>query len=207
MITNNYRTYERGRRKKRACAVDGRARGPRGEQGPEPLSGISRVCRRQRVFRFDFHVNHRVQRRRRRKGRGTPAGAKVTARSRRGGGRCGTMRWGSHGYKIGINESGTACPAARFSISIMNLGAHRPATDESNETLAACSCRRRASRFCVPSPRGRRRSRARAWRRPSGARRPTGGSWSCAGARSGRVNVARCVGRRIDGLSRVWLHR
>ena len=46
------------------------------------------------------------------------------------------MRWGSHGYKIGINES-TACPA-RFSISIMNLGAHRPATDEANETLAAC---------------------------------------------------------------------
>ena len=46
------------------------------------------------------------------------------------------MRWGSHGYKIGINES-TACPAA-FSISIMNLGAHRPATDEANETLAAC---------------------------------------------------------------------
>ena len=63
---------------------------------------------------------------------------KVTARSRRGGGRCGTMRWGSHGYKIGINESGTACPAARFSISIMNLEAHRPATDEANETLAAC---------------------------------------------------------------------
>ena len=26
----------------------------------------------------------------------------------------------------------------RFSISIMNLEAHRPATDESNETLAAC---------------------------------------------------------------------
>ncbi len=67
-----------------------------------------------------FIINHRVRRRRRRKGRGTPAGAKVTARSRRGGGRCGTMRWGSHGYKIGINES-TACPA-RFSISIMNFG-------------------------------------------------------------------------------------
>ena len=63
-----------------------------------------------RVVSFDFHNNHRVRRRRRRKGRGTPAGAKVTARSRRGGGRCGTMRWGSHGYKIGINES-TACPA------------------------------------------------------------------------------------------------
>ena len=62
---------------------------------------------------------------------------KVTARSRRGGGRCGTMRWGSHGYKIGINES-TRLSSGAFSISIMNLEAHRPATDEANETLAAC---------------------------------------------------------------------
>ena len=29
VITNNYRTYERGRRKQRACAVDGRARAAR----------------------------------------------------------------------------------------------------------------------------------------------------------------------------------
>ena len=42
------------------------------------------------------------------------------------------MRWGSHGYKIGINES-TRLSSGAFSISIMNLEAHRPATDEANE--------------------------------------------------------------------------
>ena len=115
---------------------------------PEPLVRSLTRMSSSRVVSFDFHNNHRVRRRRRRKGRGTPAGAKVTARSRRGGGRCGTMRWGSHGYKIGINES-TACPAARFSISIMNLEAHRPATDEANETLAACGAREGRRRDAV----------------------------------------------------------
>ena len=66
-----------------------------------------------------FMVHHRVRRRRRRKGRGTTcrreSHGEVTARRTNRG----TMRWGSHGYKIGINES-TACPA-RFSISIMNF--------------------------------------------------------------------------------------
>ena len=50
----------------------------------------------------------------------------------------GTMRWGSHGYKIGINEMEHRLSSDAFSISIMNLVAHRPATDEANETLAAC---------------------------------------------------------------------
>ena len=124
------------KRKKRACAVDGRARAAR------RTSCLSR-CPESHAYvvvkessGLIFIVHHRVRGRRRRKGRGTPAGAKVTARSRRGG-RCGTMRWGSHGYKIGINES-NRLSSGRFSISIMNLGAHRPATDEANETLAAC---------------------------------------------------------------------
>jgi len=91
------------KRKNEACAVDGRARAARRTSCLSRLSGVSRVCRRQGVVGFDFHNNHRVRRRRRRKGRGAPAGAKVMARSRRGG-RYGTMRWGSHGYKIGINE-------------------------------------------------------------------------------------------------------
>ena len=112
------------------------ARGPRGEQAARaayPESHAYVVVKESSGLIFIVH--HRVRGRRRRKGRGTPAGAK---KSRRGHGAAnrGTMRWGSHGYKIGINES-RACPA-RFSISIMNLGAHRPATDESNETLAAC---------------------------------------------------------------------
>ena len=125
------------KRKNEACAVDGRARAARRTSCLSRLSESHAYVVIKESSGLIFIVHHRVRRRRRRKGRGTPAGAKVTARSRRGGGRCGTMRWGSHGYKIGINES-TACPAARFSISIMNLGAHRPATDESNETLAAC---------------------------------------------------------------------
>ena len=123
--------------KKRACAVDGRARAMmRRTSCPSRCPESHAYVVISESSGLIFMVHHRVRRRRRRKGRGTPAGAKVTARSRRGGGRCGTMRWGSHGYKIGINER-TACPAA-FSISIMNLEAHRPATDEANETLAAC---------------------------------------------------------------------
>ena len=125
------------KRKNEACAVDGRARAARRTSCLSRLSESHAYVVIKESSGLIFIVHHRVRRRRRRKGRGTPAGAKVTARSRRGGGRCGTMRWGSHGYKIGINES-TACPAARFSISIMNLEAHRPATDEANETLAAC---------------------------------------------------------------------
>ena len=117
------------KRKNEACAVDGRARAARRTSCPSRLSGVSRVCRHQGSSALIFIEHHRVRRRRRRKGRGTPAGAKVTARSRRGGGRCGTMRWGSHGYKIGINERNRLSSGA-FSISIMNLGAHRPATDE-----------------------------------------------------------------------------
>ena len=114
------------------------ARGPRGEQAARaayPESHAYVVVKESSGLIFIVH--HRVRGRRRRKGRGTPAGARVTATSRRGDGRCGTMRWGSHGYKIGINERNRLSSGA-FSISIMNLGAHRPATDESNETLAAC---------------------------------------------------------------------
>ena len=55
------------------------------------------------------------------------------------------MRWGSHGYKIGINEMEHRLSSGAFSISIMNLEAHRPATDESNETLAACGAHGRRS--------------------------------------------------------------
>ena len=58
MITNNYRTYERGRRRggrKRACAVDGRARAARRTSCLSRLSGVSRVCRRQGIVGFDFH--------------------------------------------------------------------------------------------------------------------------------------------------------
>ena len=90
---------EEGLRRRRSRA--GRA----ANKLPEPLVGVSRVVVIKESSGLIFIVHHRVRRRRRRKGRGTPAGAKVTARSRRGGGRCGTMRWGSHGYKIGINES------------------------------------------------------------------------------------------------------
>ena len=89
-----------------------------------------------RVVGFDFQNNHRVRRRRRRKGRGTPAGAKVTATSRRGG-RIAARCIGGLTAIRSASTKATACPAA-FSISIMNLVAHRPATDESNETLAAC---------------------------------------------------------------------
>ena len=89
VITNNYRTSnvvgekeeEEGLRRRRSRA--GRA----ANKLPEPPVRILTRMSSSRVVRFDFQNNHRVRRRRRRKGRGTPAGARVTARSRRGGGR------------------------------------------------------------------------------------------------------------------------
>ena len=90
-----------------------------------------------RVVGFDFHSTSSSP------GKASSKGTRDTCRrekSRRGHGAAddrGTMRWGSHGYKIGINES-TRLSSGAFSISIMNLEAHRPATDEANETLAAC---------------------------------------------------------------------
>ena len=93
------------KRKNEACAVDGRARAARRTSCLSRLSESHAYVVISESSGLIFIEHHRVRRRRRRKGRGTPAGAKVTARSRRGGGRCGTMRWGSHGYKIGINES------------------------------------------------------------------------------------------------------
>ena len=125
------------KRKKRACAVDGRARAARRTSCPGRCPESHAYVVVKESSGLIFMVHHRVQGRRRRKGRGTPANTKVTARSRRAADDRGTMRWGSHGYKIGINES-NRLSSGRFSISIMNLGAHRPATDESNETLAAC---------------------------------------------------------------------
>ena len=43
------------KRKKKACAVDGRARAARRTSCMSRLSGVSRVCRHQRVVGFDFH--------------------------------------------------------------------------------------------------------------------------------------------------------
>ena len=125
------------KRKKRACAVDGRARAARRTSCPGRCPESHAYVVVKESSGLIFMVHHRVQGRRRRKGRGTPANTKVTARSRRAADDRGTMRWGSHGYKIGINES-NRLSSGRFSISIMNMGAHRSATDESNETLAAC---------------------------------------------------------------------
>ena len=57
VITNNYRTcgVVGEKWKKRACAVDGRARAARRTSCLSRLSGVSRVCRRQGVVGFDFH--------------------------------------------------------------------------------------------------------------------------------------------------------
>ena len=64
VITNNYRTYERGRREEEEEGLR-RRRSRTGNDAanklPEPLSGVSRVCRHQRVFGFDFLVHHRAR--------------------------------------------------------------------------------------------------------------------------------------------------
>ena len=58
VITNNYRTYERGRRKEEEEGLR-RRRSRTGHDAanklPGQLSGISRVCRRQGVIWFAFH--------------------------------------------------------------------------------------------------------------------------------------------------------
>ena len=57
VITNNYRTYERGRRKEEEVGLRRRQSraGRAANKLPEPLVGVSRVCRHQGVFGFDFH--------------------------------------------------------------------------------------------------------------------------------------------------------
>ena len=116
------------KRKNEACAVDGRARAAR------RTSCLSR-CPESHAYvvisessGLIFIEHHRVRRRRRRKGRGTPAGAKVTARSRRGGRIAARCVKGLTAIRSASTKA-SACPA-RFSISIMNLEAHRPATDD-----------------------------------------------------------------------------
>ena len=142
VITNNYRTYERGRRGEEEEGLRrrrSRAGRDAANKPPEPLSGVSRVCRHQRVVSFDFHmviiesgegvvVRDAGHLPARKSPLGHGAAADDAARCVKG---LTTMRSASTKWS-------TACPAVRFSISIMNLVAHRPATDEANETLAAC---------------------------------------------------------------------
>ena len=102
---------------------------------PEPLSGISRVCRRQGVIWFDFHNK-------------SSSPEKASSKGTRD--TCRRESHGAHGAAddtarcvgglTAIRSASTKAPLVQraFSISIMNLEAHRPATDEANETLAAC---------------------------------------------------------------------
>ena len=115
---------------------------------PEPLSGISRVCRRQGVIWFDFHNKSSSPEKASSKGtRDTcrrESHRSVTARRRTN---CGTMRWGSHGYKIGINEMEHRLSSDAFSISIMNFGSS-PTRDGRVERNAGGLRRARSARRC-----------------------------------------------------------
>ena len=133
---------EEGLRRRRSRA--GRA----ANKLPEPLSGISRVCRHQRVVSFDFHMviiesgegvverdaGHLPARK-------SPLGHGAAADDR------GTMRWGSHGYKIGINEMEHRLSSDAFSISIMNFGSS-PTRDGRVERNAGGLRRARSARRC-----------------------------------------------------------
>ena len=88
VITNNYRkrTWSEEWKEEGACAVDWSRAGRAANKLPEPLSGISRVCRRHGVVGFDFHSPSSSPEKASSKGtRDTCRRAKVTARSRRGG--------------------------------------------------------------------------------------------------------------------------
>ena len=126
------------KRKKRACAVDGRARAARRtsclSRCPESHAYVVVKESSGLIFINIIESGEGVVVRdaghlpARKSPLGHGAAADDAARCVKG---LTTMRSASTKWS-------TACPAVRFSISIMNLVAHRPATDEANETLAAC---------------------------------------------------------------------
>ena len=124
------------KRKKKACAVDGRARAARRTSCLSRLSGVSRVCRHQGSSALIFIIIIES-------GEGVvvrDAGHLPARKSPLGHGAAADDAARCVGGLTTIRSASTKAQLVqrRFSISIMNLEAHRPATDESNETLAAC---------------------------------------------------------------------
>ena len=130
MVGEREEEEEEGLRRRRSRA--GRA----ANKLPEPLSGVSRVCRHQGSSALIFIIIIES-------GEGVvirDAGHLPARKSPLGHGAAADDAARCVGGLTAIRSASTkatACPAA-FSISIMNLEAHRPATDEANETLAAC---------------------------------------------------------------------
>ena len=124
-----------------------------------------------------FIEHHRVRRRRRRKGRGTPAGARVTARSRRGGGRSWHDAFGVS--RLVDRHQRNVAPLVQRRVQYFNheFGSSSTRDGQVKRNAGGLRSARRSAtrRLAVGFSRGRREVSR------------------CAGARSGRVDALRAA--------------